>query len=98
MYNLTLHAKFQIAQRGITSESEVLAAIASKLNLIEKVRFYEVRVVVKRLPHCVTCDDGSNGDIVLACLDPQRKTIKTVMLQRSEQVARKAKIQNCYVP
>lgn len=97
MYKITYHARQQILSRGVTSEAEVLSTIASKLNEIENVRFFEVRVVVKYLGKSVMCSDGSNGDVVLACLDPQRKTIKTVMLQRQSQLRRKSETQKCYV-
>lgn len=86
---LTTHARQQIQKRPVVSDREVLAAVASKASEIAETDAYEVRVIVKTLPEKVYFPDGSNGDTVLACVDPDTMNIKTVMLQRSSQVERK---------
>lgn len=89
--NLTLHAKQQIASRAVTTESEVLAAVNRHENAIRSSRAHEVRVVVKVLTASVYLPDGSNGDVVLACVDPSTVRVKTVMVQRRSQAIRKSR-------
>lgn len=97
MFRHTLHSKAQIEKRGIISEGEVLKVIESKYSEIMRVNHFEVKVVVKRLNRVLTCEDGSNGDLIVACLDPQRQTIKTVMLQNSWQAVSKHKLNHNYI-
>jgi hypothetical protein len=89
--HITKHAEAQIIDRGVTTTAEVLTAVNAKLSQIRASRTWEVRVIVKRLRVQVFLPDGSNGDVILACVDPVTLNVKTVMLQRSAQVERKAK-------
>lgn len=75
--------------RQVVSEDQVNAAIEKNLQRIRRSQAAEVRVIVREFKVQVVCADGSNGDVVLACVDPRTVTVKTVMLQRSTQVAHK---------
>jgi len=86
---LSIHASQQIATRRITTEEEVLQAVARYSARILCSRAPEVKVIVRTYRTRIILNDGSNGDVVLACVDPQTLIIKTVMLQRSSQVERK---------
>jgi hypothetical protein len=107
MATLTLHAKQQIVGRergylantgtrvkGIVSAAEVLRIVTGKESQISKLASstVEVRVIVKRLKYSVVTEDGSNGDLVLACVDTRTMAVKTVMLQRTEQAKVKCKV------
>jgi len=106
MIQLTHHAKEQISARAegdvynwlgkhvkhvsnLISEWEVLSACESKAAEISA-HSREVRVIVKRLRAVVTAPDGSNGDLIVACIDPIGACVKTVMLQRNSQAKRKS--------
>jgi len=86
---LSIHASKQIATRHITTEEEVLQAVARHSARIQRSRAPEVKVIVRTFRTRIVLNDGSNGDVVLACVDPQTLVVKTVMLQRSSQVERK---------
>jgi len=106
MIELTYHAKEQISARregdvynflgkhvrhvsNLISEWEVLSACQSREAEIIN-HSTEVRVIVKQLRVVVTAPDGSNGDLVVACIDPISRRVKTVMLQRHWQAERKS--------
>lgn len=91
---LTYHAREQITSRGITTDSEVLDAVNQRVDQVSGSKSWEVKVVVKRLEAKVYCPDGSNGDVVVACVDPKNLAVKTVMLQRAAQVARKSQFED----
>ncbi len=86
---LSRHAKEQCDARGIASTEEVEAAVKKAAAKIGKSNTWEVRVVVKQFSNKVSLPDGSNGNLVIACVDPQSGTVKTVMLQRESQTRRK---------
>jgi hypothetical protein len=86
--SLSWHAKDQCKVRGIDPR-EVLATVRGWRREIERSGAWEVRVVVGFYQVKQVCEDGSNGDLVLACVDPRNLKIKTVMLQRSSQAYRK---------
>lgn len=75
--------------RQVVTVDHVEAAVTQHLKRIQKSKAPEVRLVVRTFKAEVLCSDGSNGDVVLACIDPQTVTVKTVMLQRSGQVLHK---------
>lgn len=93
---LTLHAREQCHQRGFSTD-EVESVVNKYASRIGESRSWEVRVVVKKLSGKVYLPDGSNGDVILACVDPVRMTVKTVMLQRYSQVVRKASCEADYI-
>lgn len=95
MFELTQHAKRQIRERQVTSDEEVLTVLTRKENLFNTVnpRITEVRITIKKFSSVVVCDDGSNGDIVVACVDRASKRVKTVMLTNTYQVKQKMKEQ-----
>lgn len=87
---LTRHAKDQIQARGFDAR-EVLDTVNQHAYQIERSGAFEVRVIVRRFHGYVcTAPDGSTGDNIVACIDPQRRTIKTVMYQHSWQIERKS--------
>ena len=85
---LTNHAIEQINSRNICTPDEVLLAVNRHSKEIEKSKAWQVKVIVKSLPRFIYLPDGSNGDIVIAAIDPGRLTIKTVMLERRSQINR----------
>jgi hypothetical protein len=88
---LSKHATERIDGRGITSDREVNAVVSSYAAEIRQHQSeFEVRVVVRSLRFKVSLPDGSNGDLVIACVDPRSLVVKTVMLQRRGQAQRKA--------
>ena len=91
LFRLTRHAQEQIDTRGVTTGAEVLGAVNRYADEIENTREWQVKVVVKRLTAKVYLPDGSNGDVVLAAVDPGSGNVKTIMLQRGSQVERKSK-------
>lgn len=88
---LSIHASQQIATRHISTQEEVLQAVSRHASHILRLagRTDEVKVIVRTYQTRIVLNDGSNGDVVLACVDCRTLVIKTVMLQRSSQVARK---------
>lgn len=82
---------------GVVTPSEVIEVVNAKIPQVKQVRGYEARVIVKILQSIVTCEDGSNGDVIVACVDPSTLKVKTVMLQRKSQVQRKQEKEQCYV-
>jgi len=89
MFTLTKHAWEQCQIRDIRSDT-VLAVVNRKSVQIRQFQSdYEVKVIIGRLSVKVFLPDGSNGDTVLACVDPRNNTVKTVMFQRWAQVSRK---------
>lgn len=97
MARLTRHAQEQISNRPVVTEAEVLGAVLSKEREIVQARSTEVRVIVKTLKSKVRFPDGSNGDVVLACVDSRSLAVKTVMLQRASQVERKRRAGEAYL-
>jgi hypothetical protein len=88
---LTRHAVEQISKRSVTTESEVFESVNRLEGKITASNCFEVRVIVRRLSVTLTTPDGSTGDLIIACIDPTNRTIKTVMLQNSWQAAKKSK-------
>jgi len=89
MIELTLHASEQIQSRGVVTATEVLEAVRRNEDVISQSQSCQVMVIVKTFSGKICLPDGSNGDTVLACVDPRTMRVKTVMLQRSSQVERK---------
>jgi hypothetical protein len=86
---LTKHALEQCEVRGIDPD-KVRQAVSKHSSAITKHK-QQVLVVVERYPRSVYCADGSNGDTVIAVVDPQdvyswRNCVKTVFLRRSSQI------------
>ena len=88
---LSAHAESQIIGRQICTLDEVLSAVNRQADKIENKSAWQVKVIVKILPVRVALPDGSNGDLVIAAVDPQRQVVKTVMLERRSQVNRRSK-------
>jgi hypothetical protein len=91
MFKLTFHAIQQILSRKVVDEAAVLDAVNKNGAKIERLgkSHNEVRVIVKTLKGRVVCPDGSNGNLVVACIDPKTQNVKTVMLTNSYQVNEK---------
>lgn len=89
MVTITEHAKGQLQARGIATPDEVMQAVARHEGRITRAKVSDVRVIVKRTTYQFLAD-GSNGDVVVACVTPSG-IIKTVMLQRSAQVVGKSR-------
>ena len=70
---------------NLVDEQRVLEAVRNKADAIKSASAPEVRVTVVRFSAVVQAPDGSNGDLLVACIDPVEHKIKTVMLQRHEQ-------------
>jgi len=84
---MTEHARAQLAARpACGTEREVLGAVDRRCFEISRSNRPEVLVQVKILGTQVAYPDGSNGDVVLAAVDPRTLKVKTIMLQRSTQV------------
>jgi hypothetical protein len=98
MFKLTVHAAEQCASRGITDPAEVLSACRKVENQIAAADAWEVLVIVKVFAAKQTLPDGSNGEVVLAAVDPDSGFVKTVFLQRKTQVIRKHRVhENFYI-
>jgi hypothetical protein len=82
---LTSHARDQINARGVTTADEVLRAVNSVQSQVLSSQAWQVKVVIKTLPSRISVA-GSEGNVVVACVDPVNKTIKTLMLEGQEQV------------
>jgi hypothetical protein len=81
-----------IGVRGdVITKEDVQQAINRNEGRILAAKVREVRVIVKRFSRIVHLPDGSNGDNVVACIDPKARTVMTVMLQRSNQIAAKSR-------
>jgi hypothetical protein len=93
MFTISKHAREKIQVRKIASEREVLTALDKKTKLIKIAgnHVVEVRVIVKRLSAVVYCPDGSNGNIVVACIDTRNNKVKTIMLTNTYQIKKKMK-------
>jgi hypothetical protein len=90
--NLTVHARRRIAERPFTDEGEVMKVMLNKGPAIRRHwEQHEVRVIIKTLKAVIELPDGSNGDVVVACVDPASVTVKTVMLERAEQIQARSK-------
>jgi len=91
MATLTNHARKQIEDRGFDA-GEILSKVESLEPKIKKLarRAHEVRVVVKHQRFTVV-SDGSNGDLVVACVDTATMNVITVMLQNKYQMEQKIK-------
>jgi hypothetical protein len=85
---MSKHANEQCESRGF-DPNEVSAVVNGKGERIQKSKSWEVRVIVKVFRAILHLPDGSNGDCVVACVDPESRTVKTVMLQRRTQVEHK---------
>lgn len=96
MSELTKHALDQCLTRGFDPD-EVLSAVQDHEREISRSDAWEVRVVVKVYPVSRYLPDGSNGDTVIACVNPRTLRITTVMLQRDSQVRRKDGTEAPYV-
>jgi hypothetical protein len=82
---ITWHAKHQIDGRGLSLawvEKRLAQAEAAVLNC----KSAEVRVVLQVLPAVHFAQDGSNGDTIVACIDREKLTVKTVMLRCKYQI------------
>ncbi len=85
------HATLQADARDI-NQAEVLEAVQKNADKIARMssRTNEVKVIVKHTKYTVA-RDGSNGDMIVACVDAKTGTIKTVMYQNQWQVSYKSK-------
>jgi hypothetical protein len=96
MYTVTLsqHSKERILTRlnGLTDEAEVIRAVTRQLPAILGIQAPEVKIVIKTLKVFLYLDDESNGDAVVACVDPRSLRVKTVMLTRQSQLKRMKKV------
>lgn len=88
---LSFHARLQIANRAVVSEEEVLAAVSRHERTLSHAFAPEIRVVVKTMKVSTYLPDGSNGDVVVACVDTRSLKVKTVLLSRSAQVERRSR-------
>ena len=88
---LSKHAKTQIAARGVITEADVNRVIGALAPKIQALHVHEVRVIVKVFSSKIVCSDGSNGNLVVACVDGRTCVVKTVMLTRAAQVERKSR-------
>lgn len=88
--HLGYHAQEQLLNRGIATPDEVLTAVNRVAGRVQSSKCSECRVIVKVFSRQYQLSDGSNGDVVLACVDPGTLKVKTVMLQRKSQVIRKS--------
>lgn len=96
---LSMHAINQINTRGestglFTVDDVTAACHAAESGIKKFTDSQEVRVIVKTVCGSVRLQDGSfgvylpdgsNGQLVVACMDPRTLTVKTVMLQRERQ-------------
>jgi len=91
MATLSVHAQQQIASRGF-DPAEILGKVEALEGKIKQVgrRSREVRVVVKHQQYTVIAD-GSNGNLVVACVDSATMNVITVMLQNKYQMEQKIK-------
>lgn len=80
---LTRHAREQIENRGVTTADEVLKAVNSVKRQVLSSSAWQVKVILKRVDYQYT--GGSEGNLVVACVDPVNRTIKTVMLEGENQ-------------
>ena len=85
MVRMSRHAREQLASRAVVTEEEVIDACTKVEGQIASSRDWQAVVVVKTLEQKVSFPDGSNGDMVVACVDPDSRVVKTVMLRRQEQ-------------
>lgn len=87
-----MHAEHRVNERlaGITTSTQIMAIVASKVDVISKCTDWQAVVVIKRLNRTITVRtaDGqeSSGNVVVACVDPKNMDIKTVMLRHSWQL------------
>jgi hypothetical protein len=79
-------------REDVFDQQAVFQAVAEKRGQISAAKAEEVRVIVCQLDVIIHAPDGSNGDLVIACVDRRSLTVKTVMLQRSTQVRRSDKV------
>lgn len=86
---LSRHAAEQCACRGIATPDEVLGACRGHEREIEASEAYQVKVIIKRLAYEIRTS-GSEGSVVVACVDPKTLVVKTVMLERPIQVKYRA--------
>lgn len=96
---LSRHAISQIKTRGestglFTVDDVAAACQAAESGIRTCKDAQEVRVIVRTVQGTVRLQDGSfgvflpdgsNGQLVVACVDPRTLTVKTVMLQRVRQ-------------
>lgn len=80
------HARVALSKRPFATVEEILEAVIRCEPKIHRTKHFEALVVVKRFTHKVVCPDGSNGNLLIACVQPRDLYIKTIMLQRSEQM------------
>jgi hypothetical protein len=64
----------------------VLAAVNKVEDIIREYRTFEVKVILRRYKYRVYPTPGDSGDYLIAAIDPNRRTIKTVTLRRQEQL------------
>ena len=93
MITISYHAKSQIETRAVCTVREVQEAVTQHLGG-KQLKHREAKIIVKSLPSYVVLPDGSNGTIVIACVDTRTLVVKTVMLQRRSQVIRKSKVRS----
>lgn len=86
---LSKHAREQCGARGIATAEEVEAALRGHEREISQSQSWQVKVIVKRVAFTVTA--GSQGDLVVACVDPSNLVVKTVMLEGYDQYLGRSK-------
>jgi pyridoxine 5'-phosphate synthase PdxJ len=92
MTYLTRHAREQIDARQVCTQAEVMREVTRKAREIRRHwQEREVKVIVKTMKAKVILEGDSNGEVVVACVDPYDLGIKTVMLTRQAQIERKSK-------
>jgi hypothetical protein len=89
IFRFTKHARERLEERPIVTAAEVDAAISRYEVEAARSNNWQVKIVVKRTFWQVLF--GSEGDTVVACLDPKNRTVKTIMLEGSNQVYHRRK-------
>lgn len=90
MIRHTTHSLGQCKERGINPDV-ALNRVLEVQGKVLKSSAPEVVVVLHKSAKRVYFSNGDCGDVIVACIDPQRQTIKTITWQRREQVYGKIK-------
>jgi len=85
------HAKREAEVRGIS-----LSLLRYRINQCEQAAletpYEEAKVIIRVLDEDKFTDNFSNGNVIVACVDPVKKVVKTVFYRRAEQVFRPCEI------